>query len=270
MSNLLPPPLQPYAGLIVGAATAILIFVIGWIAAKWVYALCLRMARRSNVDEALGRFLAALAQYAVLAVAVIAALGKVGVQTTSLVALFGAAGLAVGLALQGNLSNFAAGVMILLFRPFTLDDLVTVGGKTGKVKEIGLFATTVVTPANETIIIPNAKITSDAISNFTELGTRRGAIAVGIAYGSDVATAMEAMIAACRDVETVLEEPAPSVYFTGFGASSLDFEVRPWSQAGDFPAMIHDVRLALNARLEQAGVEIPFDQIVVHRAEAAS
>lgn len=131
MTELLPPTLQPYGGLITGAATALVIFVVGWIAAKWVHALSLRLARRARVDEALARFLAALAQYAVLAVAVIAALGKVGVQMTSLVALFGAAGLAVGLALQGNLSNFAAGVMILLFRPFTLDDWVTAGGKTG-------------------------------------------------------------------------------------------------------------------------------------------
>jgi small conductance mechanosensitive channel len=267
MTDLFPPALQPYSGLIIGAATALLIFVVGWIAAKWVHALCLRLARRSKVDEALARFLAALAQYAVLAVALIAALGKVGVQTTSLVALFGAAGLAVGLALQGNLSNFAAGVLILLFRPFTLGDWVTAGGKTGTVKEIGLFATTILTPANETIVVPNAMITSDAISNFSALGTRRGAIAIGIAYGSDVEKAMAVMIDACKSVDTVLDEPAPSVYFNGFGASSLDFEVRPWTQAGDFPGVGHKVRVALNQALEEAGIEIPFDQIVVHRAD---
>lgn len=269
MTDLFPPPLQPYAGLITGAATAILIFVLGWIAAKWVHAICLRLARRSKVDEALARFLAALAQYAVLAVAVIAALNKVGVQTTSLVALFGAAGLAIGLALQGNLSNFAAGVMILLFRPFTLEDYITVAGKTGTVKEVGLFATTMLTPANEQIIVPNAKITSDAIVNFTARGTRRGAIGMGIAYGSDVERAIGVMIAACKSVDTVLEEPAPSVYFTGFGASSLDFEIRPWAAAGDFAPMTHRVRIALYAALEEAGIEIPFDQIVVHRPEAS-
>ena len=265
MTELLPPALQPYGGLITGAATAILIFVVGWIAAKWTHALCLKLARRAQVDEALARFLAALAQYAVLAMAVIAALSKVGVQTTSLVALFGAAGLAVGLALQGNLSNFAAGVMILLFRPFTLGDWVTAGGKTGTVKEVGLFASTILTPANETIVVPNAKITSDAISNFTARGTRRGAIAVGIAYGSDVEKAMGVMIAACKSVDTVLEDPPPSVYFSGFGASSLDFEVRPWVEAGDFAAMGHKVRVALYEAFAEAGIEIPFDQIVVHQ-----
>ena len=268
MTQLLPPFLQPYGGLITGAATALLIFVIGWIAAKWVHALCLRLARRSKVDEALARFLSSLAQYAVLAVAVIAALGKVGVQTTSLVALLGAAGLAIGLALQGNLSNFAAGVLILLFRPFTLDDVITVGGKTGKVTEVGLFATSMVTPANETVIVPNAKITSDAIINFTARGTRRAAIAIGIAYGSDVERAIAVMIGACASVDTVLEDPSPSVYFTGFGASSLDFEVRPWAAAADFAAMVHDVRIALTAALDQAGIEIPFDQIVIHRPDA--
>ncbi len=270
MTQLLPPFLQPYGGLIIGAATALLIFAIGWIAAKWIHALCLRLARRAQVDEALARFLAALAQYAVLAVAVIAALNKVGVQTTSLVALFGAAGLAIGLALQGNLSNFAAGVMILLFRPFTLDDVITVGGKTGKVTEVGLFATSMLTPANETIIVPNAKITSDAIVNFTARGTRRAAIGIGIAYGSDVERAIGVMIDACASVDTVLEDPAPSVYFTGFGASSLDFEVRPWAAAADFPAMVHSVRIALSAALEEAGIEIPYDQLVLHRADAPS
>ncbi len=267
MSDLLPPPLEPYAGLIVGAATALVIFVVGWIVAKWVHALCLRLARRSQVDEALARFLASLAQWAVLAMAVIAALGKVGVQTTSLVALLGAAGLAVGLALQGNLSNFAAGVMILLFRPFTLGDWVTAGGKTGKVKEVGLFASTILTPANETIIVPNAKITSDAISNFSALGTRRGAIAVGIAYGSDVERAMEVMIAACKSVDTVLDDPAPSVNFAGFGASSLDFEVRPWANDADFPGVLHHVRLAIYRALDEEEIEIPFDQIVIHQAD---
>ena len=266
MTDLLPAPLQPYEGLIVGAATAVLIFVIGWIASKWVYLLCLRMARRASVDEALARFLSAIAQYAVLAIAVIASLSKVGVQTTSLVALLGAAGLAVGLALQGNLSNFASGVMLLLFRPFTLGDRVTVGGKSGKVREIGLFATTLLAPGNEKIVVPNTTITSDSIVNFTSEGTLRGAIQVGVAYGTDIAKTMEVMMEACNSVPAVLEDPAPTVIFTGFGASSLDFELRPWAATDDYLAMLHDVRVAVYDGLEAADIEIPFDQIVVHRA----
>jgi small conductance mechanosensitive channel len=266
MTAIFPETLQPYAGLIVGAATALVIFIIGWIAAKWVHLICLRMARRSSMDEALSRFLASLAQYAVLAFAVIAALSKVGVQTTSLVALLGAAGLAVGLALQGNLSNFASGVMLLLFRPFTIDDRVNAGGKDGKVSEIGLFATTLHTPRNEKVIIPNGAITSNAIVNYTTEGKLRGAIAVGVAYGTDLDRAIEVVIAACRGNDKVLDDPAPSVNFAGFGASSLDLEVRPWSTSDDNLAMLHEVRLAIYNALDEAGIEIPFDQVVVHRA----
>ncbi len=266
MSELFPESLQPYEGLIVGAATALAMFVLGWIASKWVYALCLRASRKSKMDEALARFLSAMAQYAVLAFALIAALSKVGVQTTSLVALLGAAGLAVGLALQGNLGNFASGVMLLFFRPFTLEDKVRIAGEDGQVKNIGLFATTMRTPRNEEKIVPNSSITSDVIVNYTSQGNLRGGIAVGVAYGTDVARAMQVMIDACRSVETVLSDPAPSVNFSGFGASSLDFEVRPWSETSDYLGMLHDVRIALYDALNAAEIEIPFDQIVVHRA----
>ncbi len=267
MTNVLPESLQPYESLIVGAATALVIFVVGWIASKWTFRLCLRMARKSQMDEALARFLSSMAQYAVLAVAVIASLGRVGVQTTSLVALLGAAGLAVGLALQGNLGHFASGVMLLLFRPFTLEDRVTVGGKTGVVKDIGLFATTMTTPGNDKVIMPNGSITSTSIVNHTALGTQRAGIAVGVAYGTDLEKAMSVLKDACATVPGVLEEPAPSVFLTGFGASSIDFEVRPWSAVGDFAPMQHDVRVAVYDALEKAGIEIPFSQIVVHKAD---
>ena len=266
MTGVLPEQLQPYEGLIVGAATALVIFILGWIAAKWIHALCLRVARRSQMDEALARFLASMAQYAVLAFAVIAALSKVGVQTTSLVALLGAAGLAVGLALQGNLGNFASGVMLLLFRPFTIGDKVNAGGKDGKVSEIGLFATTLHTPRNEKVIVPNGTITSDAIVNYTSEGQLRGAIGVGVAYGTDLDRAIEIMIETCKGIDKVLDDPAPSINFAGFGASSLDLEVRPWSTSDDYLAMLHEVRLALYNALNEAGIEIPFNQIVVHRA----
>ncbi len=267
MKELFPEPLQPYSGLIVGAATALAIFVLGWIASKWVHAICLRLARKSQLDEALARFLASLAQYAVLAFAVIAALNKVGVATTSLVALIGAAGLAIGLALQGNLGHFASGVMLLLFRPFTLADRVKISGQDGKVTNIGLFASTLLTPGNAEIIVPNGKITSDVIVNYTSQRTLRGGIAVGVAYGTDLARAIEVMLTACRSIPAVLEEPEPTVYFKGFGASSIDFEVRPWATTDDYLPMLHDVSLALNDALEQAGIEIPFQQVVVHRAE---
>jgi small conductance mechanosensitive channel len=265
-NQIFPEQLQPYAPMIVGIAYAIVLFVIGWVASKWAYSLVLRMLRSRDVDEALSRFLASIAQYLVLAAAVIIALEEVGVETTSLVALLATAGLAIGLALQGNLGHFASGAMILFFRPFTLGDRITAGGQTGKVDDIGLFATTMLTPDNETIIVPNSTITSDAIVNYTVRETRRASIEIGIAYGADVGKAVEVMLAACKRSDLVLDDPAPAIAFVGFGASSLDFVVRPWATASDFVAMQQNVRIALYEDLEAAGIEIPFDQIVVHQA----
>ena len=265
MENLLPEQLASYSTLIVNTAVAILIFIAGWIASKWSAAILARVMRRNKVDEALTRFLASLCQYAVLAATAIVALGTVGVETTGLVALLATAGLAVGLALQGTLSNFAAGVMILLFRPFTIGDKITAGGHTGGVKDIGLFATILLTPENERIILPNSSVTAASITNFTVEGTLRGTIELGIAYGCDVAKATEVMIQACNRQPLVLSDPAPSVTFGGFGASSLDFVVRPWSKTGDFVPMLHEVRVALYEALNAAGIEIPFNQIVVHQ-----
>lgn len=267
IDDLFPEALQPYTGLIVGVAMALAIFVIGWIASKWAFRIALKLLRRRNVDEALARFLSGIAQYTVLAATVITALGKVGVETASLVALLATAGLAIGLALQGSLGHFASGVLLLLFRPFTIGDRVTAAGSQGKVEDIGLFATTMSTPSNETIIVPNGTITGDTIVNHTVRGTMRGDISIGVAYGTDLNEAMRIMIAACERVDSVLEDPAPATVFTGFGASSLDFSVRPWATSDDYLGMLHEVRLALNEDLEAAGIEIPFNQIVVHQAD---
>ena len=266
MDSVVPEQLRPVMPLIINIIFAIIIFVIGWSASKWVHFLLLKVLRKSEIDEALGRFLASISQYLVLAATVIVALDQVGVETTSLVALLATAGLAIGLALQGSLANFASGVMILFFRPFTLGDRVTAGGQSGKVDDIGLFATTILTGDNEKVIIPNSAITDGSIVNHTTRGTLRGNIQLGIAYGSDLAQAMEVMVKACNQVDQVLEDPEPTVFFSGFGASSLDFIIRPWARTSEFGAMNHNVRIALYDNLNAAGIEIPFDQIVVHQA----
>lgn len=270
MQEQLPAFLQPYSDLIVGAAAAIALFVVGWIASKWAAFIVARLLRRAQVDEALTRFLAAIGRYVVLAATVIVALGTVGIQTTGLVALLASAGLAVGLALQGSLANFASGVMILFFRPFTLEDRVAVGGQTGTVTDIGLFATTLKTPDNERIIVPNSSVTGGSITNFTAEGTLRGTISIGVAYGTDLDVAIRIMMKACQEEPLVLEDPAPAVVFTGFGASSLDFSVRAWAQTPDVFAMLHGLRVRLYRALNDNGIEIPFTQIVVHRAEPAA
>lgn len=246
---------------------AVLILAVGWVVSKWARRIALRTARRS-LNEAAARFLSGIAQYTVLAAAFIAALGEVGVETTSLVAIFASAGLAVGLALQGSLSHFSSGVMILLFRPFVLDDFVTIGGHTGTVKDVGVFATTLHTQDNQKIIIPNASITSNPIINSTALGTRRAAIDVGVAYGSDATEVMRILRDSADRIDTVLGDPEPGVAFVGLGASSIDFKVLVWCLSGDYIPTMGAVRQAIYEDLNAAGIDIPFNQIVVHRAEA--
>lgn len=241
----------------------------GWIASKWVHSVALKTIARRNFDKALGHFVASIARYSVLAATVIAALGAVGVEATSLVAIFASAGLAVGLALQGSLSNFASGVMILVFRPFELGDVITAGGHTGGVHDIGLFATTLITPDNQKITVPNSAITGGTITNITTLGTRRGAVDVGVAYGADVDQVIAILQRAAKSADLVLQGPAPAVAFVGLGASSIDFTVLTWSRSGDYLGMLHNVRREIYNALNDAGVDIPYNQIVVHQAAAA-
>jgi small conductance mechanosensitive channel len=247
---------------------AIVIFIIGWIVSKWTNKLVQQALAKGKVDVALSRFLGTIAQYTVLVAAVIAALGTVGIETTSVVAVFASAGLAVGLALQGSLSNFAAGVMILFFKPFQLEDVITAGGHTGKVIDIGLFATTLHTPDNMKIIIPNSAIGGGSVINITTLGTRRGAVDVGVAYGEDLDKVQAVLEKAAAKPGMVLSDPAPAVAFVGLGASSLDFKVLTWCNSPDYLAMLHAVRCEVYDELNAAGIEIPFNQIVVHQAAA--
>jgi len=266
---MLPKFIQPYYPMIEGVVIALAILIVGWIVSKLFEKWVIAGVRRSKIDEALGRFVGGLTRYAVLAATFIAALGAVGIQTTSLVAIFASASLAVGLALQGSLANFASGVMLLLFRPFALADFVVVAGKTGTVDDIGIFVTSLVTPDNEKVIIPNKKVTDDIIVNYTARGQRRGAIEVGVAYGSDVGKVLEVLVPAAKKAELVLGDPEPAVAFVGLGASSLDFKVLVWSKSEDYLGMLHNVRHVVYDALNEAGIEIPFNQIVVHNADKA-
>lgn len=261
--------LGPYiVPLATGLVMAILVFGIGWLASKWANRLAVAAGTRAKLDEAITRFAGSMAQYTVLAATVIAALGQLGVETTSLVAVFASAGLAIGLALQGTLSNFASGIMILFFRPIQLGDVVTVGGQTGKVVDIGLFATTLHTPENVKIVQSNSSVMGGTILNLTTLGTRRASIDVGVAYGSDLEQVMKVCVEAANGCDLVLAEPAPVIAFTEMGASSLNFKVHCWAKSADWVAMQHQVRLAVHNTLNDHDIEIPFDQVVVHQAQA--
>jgi len=250
-----------------GALLALFILILGWMASKWTQRVVIRLA--GNLDAAVAGFLGSMARYAVLAAAVIASLEAVGVQTTSLVAILGAAGLAVGLALQGSLSNFASGVMILIFRPFELGDVVSAGGETGGVTDIGLFATTLKTPDNHTIVVPNSGITGGTITNYTREGTRRGTIDVGVAYGTSLDEVNAAVMAAVGRCDLVLTDPGIGFAFTEMAASSINFQVFVWATTGNYLGMLHQVRSEIYNELNSRGIDIPYDQLVVHRSDAA-
>lgn len=245
---------------------AVLIFVVGWILSKWANRIALRAFRSAQLDEALARFFASMVQWGLIAFAGIAALDKAGVETTSIAAVIAAAGLAVGLALQGSLSNFASGVLLLIFRPFTIGDKITTAGHNGTVEDIGLFAVTLSTPANERIIIPNAAVTGDSIINHTATGRIRTTITTGVAYGSDIDQVCKILLEAAEAADLVLDDPAPSVAFTEMAASSLNFGLHCWAEPSHSVDMKHNVRREIYNRLNEAGIEIPFDQIVVHKA----
>ncbi len=237
-----------------------------FVVARQVQRVTHRALTRARFDEALGRFLSQIVRWLVLAAGVIAAMESVGIKTTSLVAVLASAGLAVGLALQGSLSNFAAGVMILIFRPFRLGDIVTAGGHTGSVLDIGLFATTLATPDNQAIIVPNSAVMGGSIVNHTSRGTRRAEVGVGVAYGLNLREVIPVLEEAARNTPNVLADPPPDVVFANMGASSLDLVVRAWCSSDDYLGVLHDLRLAVYEALEARGIEIPFNQVVVHQA----
>ncbi|MFV8753644.1 mechanosensitive ion channel family protein [Nannocystaceae bacterium ST9] len=265
----IPDALQPYMPLIVGSVTALVIFLLGWVIAGWVHGLVTRLLRIRKIDEAVVRFLASLAQWAVIAAAIITALARVGVETTSLVALLGTAGLAIGLALQGNLSHFASGVMLLLFRPISIGDVVEVAGKTGEVHEIGLFGTTLITPDATKIILANGSVTGGAIINYTALGKPRAAVRVIVAAGNDVGKVCEVLEAAARSVDMVLKDPAPAAVFSIVEPAQLTFDVMVHSKPGDFIPMQPAVRRAVYEHLAKANIALPTPAIIVHQAKAS-
>ncbi len=247
----------------------ILIFIVGSTVSKWAQKLVVKAVQARGLDLALGKFFGAMTRYAVLAAAVITALGQVGIQTTSLMAIFASAGLAVGLALQGSLANFAAGVMILFFRPFDLLDVITAAGTTGRVKDIGLFATTLATPDHKIHVIPNSAVTGGTIVNLSKEGRIRGSVDIGVAYGSDVREVMQVCLAAAAKSPHVMQDPAPAMAFVGMGASSLDFQVHCFTTPDALLDMLHDVRTNCYDALNANGISIPFQTVTILRGDDA-
>ena len=243
---------------------AIIILVVGKFAASLAARIVRKGMGKAKADPALTSFLSSGVNIAVMAFAIIAALAKFGIQTTSFIAVLGAAGFAVGLALQGSLGNFAAGVMILIFRPIRVGDLVETGGFLGIIADVGIFVTTMNTLDNKKIIIPNGVITGNVINNVNGNGTRRVDMIAGIGYGDDMSKAKGILEEILVNHPKVLKDPAPNVAVSELGDSSVNFVVRPWVQAEDYWTVWFEVTQSIKERFDAQGVSIPFPQRDVH------
>ncbi|MDD9901062.1 MAG: mechanosensitive ion channel [Alphaproteobacteria bacterium] len=243
---------------------ALAIFLVG----KWVVGLGVRFVQRlmekAGVDKTLRSFGGNILHALGLAVVILAVLGQVGVQTASLVAVLGAAGLAVGLALQGSLSNFAAGVMIILFRPFRVGDYIEAASVAGSVHDLSIFTTTLTTPDNKTVIVPNANITSSNIINYSAQERRRVDLVFGIGYGDDIKKAKEILTRLVKEDPRVLAEPEPVIAVAELGDSSVNFWVRPWVKTSDFWPFKFEIVEKVKLAFDAEGVTIPFPQRDVH------
>ena len=255
----------------VNVVGAIVVLIVGLMVAGWSRRAVRRMLRRTGrVDDTLTGFLGSLVKYAVVAFTVIAVLQQFGVEATSLVAVFGAAGLAIGLALQGTLGNVAAGVMLLVIRPFKVGDYIEAGGHGGSVKIISLFTTELATPDNVQIIIPNGAIWGTAIKNYSFNDTRRVDLLMGIDYGDDIDAAIATINRVIGEESRALSDPEPLVAVSELADSSVNLVVRVWVNAGDYGGVRFDLTKKLKEQLEADGISIPFPQRVVHMTTAAA
>lgn len=250
-------------------AGVLVVLIIAWGLAGAIKRAILRSCDARGLDITLARFFGSLARYGIIVGAVLGCLGVFGIETASFAAIFAAMGLAVGLALQGTLGNFAAGAMLLVFRPFKVGDVVRTAGEIGTVREIELFTTELATPDNRRLVIPNSKVFGDTIENITHHPKRRVDVAVGVSYSADLARCREVLRQAVSDVQQVLSDPAPQVFLSDLGDSAVNWKVRAWANTGDYWAVHEALVTAVKNRLDQASIEIPFPQMDVHLDKSA-
>lgn len=254
------------SGFKVLAAVAIIFF--GRLVAKLLKKLIQRMLDKSKVDPTLGSFVCSVSYVGLMAFVIIAALGQLGIQTTSFIAILGAAGLAIGLALQGSLSNFAAGMLMIIFKPFKVGDFIEAGGTAGVVEEIGIFTTELKSPDNKKIIVPNAKVTGDNITNFSAKEMRRVDIVAGVGYGDDldkVRTVLEKIVG---EDDRILDDPAATIAVLELADSSVNFAVRPWVKTADYWDVFFATQEKIKKTFDAEGITIPYPQQDVHLDKA--
>ena len=254
----------------INVITAIVIFFVG----KWIVALVIKglmkAMQKGDIDTTLRRFIGNLARMLLMLFVIIAAINALGVQTASLIALLGAAGLAVGLALQGSLSNFAAGVLIVLFRPYKVGDWIEGGGVSGAVEEVQILTTVLKTGDNKRVIIPNSQIMGSTITNYSANETRRVDLVVGVSYSDDldkVRKELEGLVAAD---ERILKDPAVTIAVSELADSSVNFVLRPWVKTADYWGVYFGLTEAIKKRFDEVGISIPFPQqdVYIHNVAA--
>lgn len=248
----------------VNIISALVILFIGNIIVKAVANSVSKVLQKKNMDRAVVEFIHGLVRYLLFVIVLIAALGRLGVQTASVVAVIGAAGLAVGLALQGSLSNFAAGVLIVAFRPFKSGDYVEIGGVAGSVDSIQIFQTVLTTPDNKMVVVPNGSVIGSPITNYSRHATRRIDLMIGVSYGADLQKTKELLTRICESDERILKEPGIKVGVHTLADSSVNFVVRPWVKTADYWNVYFDLMQAIKEGLDKEGIEIPFPQMDVH------
>ncbi|NIB39277.1 mechanosensitive ion channel [Pseudomaricurvus alkylphenolicus] len=245
-------------------ALAVVVYIVG----KWLANLIADTMEKTmsakNVDATVARFTRNISYYALLTMVIIAAMGQLGVQTASFVAVIGAAGLAIGFALQGSLANFAAGVLLILFRPFKAGDFIEAGGASGVVKEISIFSTILTTGDNKLIVIANNAVMGGNIVNYSALPTRRVDMVVGVGYSADLALVKKTLQELVEADERILKDPAATIAVSELADSSVNFVLRPWVNTPDYWGVFFDLNEKIKIRFDELGIEIPFPQMDVH------
>lgn len=243
---------------------AIATLIIGMMVARFIAGTLHKVLTKRKLDNTIIDFVSHMVRYVIIAFVIIAALGRIGVETTSFVAIIGAAGLAVGLALQGSLSNFASGVLIIALRPFKAGEYIEAAGTAGTVESVQIFSTTLTTPDNKFVVVPNSAILGGNIVNYSRKPTRRIDLIVGVSYNADLAKTKAVLEAVLKANDGILKSPEPLVAVAELADSSVNLVVRPWVNGPDYWRVRFELMEAIKNNLDEAGIEIPFPQMDIH------